>query len=323
MALASWPRTPGSWLLSWTIWRFKGAQPSSRPVSAPKEIPKYAWEFLNWCAWRRKGAMPPRPNITPKIPEWGWSMLKQLNQAVPLVPAPPPPPPLPVWENSWKLPNPIIWTAWGWLDPSWQNVEAKGQELFEMGVKTVALQIGQFDSTVPSRLREFGFKIALWGIPSSMDASALADSQADGYIPQVEGPYQYIAAINNLEAGVGEGLSLSIVTTLSGLGTFTTIGQPPNSKLTTLEAEKLKAAGCTHAWVECYKQDPNDVHFPISKMQFSAKQKGIEFFNPLVGLYWDIPLSVYEPDLNNFGRQIGAYTYETMRPIDKLDFKNL
>lgn len=200
-------------------------------------------------------------------------------------------------------------------------MEIIGARMQNAGVKTVALQIGTYAPDVPDRLRAFGFKIALWGIPGSEDRQALLDARADGYIPQIEGPSQYVGARNNLDAGVGRGLSISTVTTLAGLETYTTL---PDGSTSTLEVEELKRLGCTHAIVECYKQDPNDAHFPISKMMWTAETKrGFPYSNPIVGLYWDVPLSVYQPDLASWGRQIGAYTAETMRPIDWADFKNL
>lgn len=321
MALSYWKSPPDSWLLAWAIWRFRNSPAGQRPTGVPSEIPKYAWEFLKWCGWKRKGAPPPRPDITPKIPQWGWSLLKQLNIAVPLIPPPPPPPP-PTWVNSWTLPNPIALTAWGWTtDSNFRNVDPIANIMFDAGIKTVALQIGQFSPDVPDRLRAFGFKIALWGRADSGDAQALINAKADGYIPQIEGPYEWIAAINNLNAGVGSNLSRSIVTTLAGLETYINLSDGSQS---TEEVEELKSLGITHAWVECYKQDGDGtVHFPISKMMWSAKRRGIPYANPLIGLYWDVPVSTYQPDLAVFGRQIGCYTAETMRPIDYFDLKNL
>lgn len=320
MALASWPKEPDSWLLSWAIWRFKGSVLEERPTSAPKEIPKYAWEFLKWCAWRRKGALPPRPDITPKIPQWGWSLLKQLNQAVPLIPPPPPPPPPPVYVDSWTLPNPLMFTAWGWqTDSDFRNVEVIGQRMFNAGVKTVALQIGQFPPDVPNRLRAFGFKICLWGSPSANDAQAITDAVADGYLLQVEGIYEYQRALENLQNGIGAGLSLATVTTLAGFETFTS---RPDGSSTTVEVEEFIKLGCTRAWVECYKQGGSS-HFPISRMAWSASHRGFPYFSPLIGLYWDVYVAEYQPDLGAYGKQCGAYTAETMRPIDWYDFGNL
>lgn len=320
MALASWPATPNSWLLAWAIWRFRGSIPADRPVEVPKEIPKYAWEFLKWCAWRRKGAIPPRPDIAPKIPQWGWNLLKQLNQAVPIVPPPPPPPPPPTYIDSWMLPNPLMFTTWGFMvDEDFKNVEVIGQKMFNAGVKTVALQIGQYPPDIPDRLRAFGFKICLWGSPGSSDAQALSDAQADGYLLQVEGPYEYEAALNNLNTGVGHGLSLATVTTLAGFETFQT---RPDGSSTTVEVEEFIKVGCTRAWVECYKQGGSS-HFPVSKMAWSAEHRGFPYFSPLIGLYWDVPVSDYMPDLAAYGKQCGAYTAETMRPVDWYDFTNL
>lgn len=315
------PDQPHSWLLALAISRFKNEpRPPSVPENYSTRYP-YVWSFLRWCGWRRKGAPLPKPiNVPQRVPEPYWYLYEQLKQAVPIVPPTPPPPPPPQWENSWKLPSPLMFTTWGFMASQW-TVESIGQRMFDAGVKTVCLQIGQFSPDVPERLRAFGFKIALWGIPSGDDAQELLDANADGYMPQIEGPSQAINAINNLKSGVGAGLSLSTVTTLAGLETFVTL---PSGQGSTFEVEELKAAGCTHAWLECYKQDPNDVHFPISKMVGEANRRGFPYKNPLVGLYWDVPLSTYEPDISNWGKQVGAYTAETMRyPVDWIDFKNL
>ena len=104
-------------------------------------------------AWRRKGAIPPRPRSTVKatipdtIPKWAWTLLKQVNIAVPLEPVIPPLPAHPVPENSWKLRNPLVFTSWGWkTDGDFINVEVIAKRMQEARVGTVALQIGLFGS---------------------------------------------------------------------------------------------------------------------------------------------------------------------------------
>ena len=105
-----WPITPPAWFLPWAISRFRG---SPKPTGTPAVIPVWAWGCLKWMAWRRKGAQPPRPRSTVKatipdrIPGWAWTLLKQVNIAVPLEPVIPPLPAHPVPENSWKLRNPL------------------------------------------------------------------------------------------------------------------------------------------------------------------------------------------------------------------------
>lgn len=282
------------------------------------QVPKYAWEFLNWAAWRRKGAKPPRPDVTPRIPQWGWNHLKQINIAVPIVPPPPPPPPPAQYVNSYTLPNPLMFTTWGWMtEPQWRDSNEGLQWVTQVcKVRTIALQIGQFAPDVPDRCRAFGLKVVLWGSPDPGDREALARAEADGYMPQIEGPSEYQRARDNLAAGIGAGLHLATVSTLSGYDTYTT---RPSGESTTVESETLISYGCTHTWVECYAQG-GPSHFPISKMQWSAGHRGIPYFSPLIGLYWDVPVSTYQPEVDAFGKQVGAYTAETMRPVDRVDF---
>jgi hypothetical protein len=327
MALPSWPGTSHPYVLPWAIWRFRGAKPEERPTITPKEVHKYAWEFLKWAGWRRKGANPAtRPDVAPKIPQWGWNHLKQLNIAVPLIPPPPPPPPPnPIPPTSWRLRNPLVFTAWGWqTDSDFRNVEVIGNRMAEAGVGTVALQIGMFNIDVPARLRAFGFDIALWGEADSRDDQALASAEADGYLPQIEGIYQYQSTINNLQQGYGAGLSLSIVTTLAGLETYTSRPDgTEDGEKTTVEVEALIDAGCTHAWVECYTGDMQPLS--VNTMMYSGFNiRGLYHANPIVGLARpNVYISNYQPDLNQYGRQVGSYLAETMRPIDWAALKNL
>lgn len=317
---------PPSWVTPWAIWRFQGADPALRPPNLPAEYSvryPWVWSFLRWVGWRRKGAPLPRPTDIPdSIPKWCWDALRTINIAVPTGPPkpPPPPPPPPVPPSSWTLPNPLMYTTWGWLtDADFRNVDVIAQRMKLAGVKTVGLQIGQYPPEIIPRLRAYGFYIFLWGSPDASDNLVIERDRPDGYMPQIEGPYEAQRAIANIEAGYGQGISLAIVTTLSGLDNFI---QLPDGSMSTVEAEKLKAAGCTHGWVECYKQG-GPSHFPISKMEWGLKQRGIPHFSPLIGLYWDVPVSDYMPDLAPFGKQMGAYTAETMRPEDWIAFAQL
>jgi hypothetical protein len=213
-------------------------------------------------------------------------------------------------------------TAWGFrTDSDFRNVEVIGKRMADAGVRTVALQIGQFDSDVPQRLRAFGFKIALWGEADSRDAQALSDADADGYLPQVEGIYQYQSTINNLRAGVGAGISRSIVTTLAGLETYTSRPNgTPEGERTTVEVEELVDAGCTHAWVECYTGDMRPLS--VSTFMDSAKRlRGLYHANPLIGLARaDVEITAYRPALDQYGKQVGAYLAEGMQtPRDWTD----
>ena len=191
-------------------------------------------------------------------------------------------------------------------------------------VGTVALDasrdpdgVGMFDADVPGKLRDAGFDVALWAPrPRPSDRAALADAEAEGYIPQVEGAEDYRNTIENLEAGIGAGLSLSIVTTLFGLDTFTS--RPDGTvdgEQTTVQVEELVDAGCTHAWVECYTGDmrPKDVGREIGE----AGRRGIYHREPAIGLSRpDVFVETYKPDLDSYGRRVAAYLAETMRDID-------
>lgn len=322
MALLSWPSTPDPRLLPWAIWRFQN-QPDPKPP-IPKTIPKYWWEFLQWAAWRRKGAvLADRPDVTKKIPAWGWSYLKQINVAVPLKPPPPPPPPPPEYVNSWKLPWPAVMVAWG-PTTDWREAHDFQQfvdKVVAHNVRTVILQIGQHTPWQADLLRSAGRHVACWGVASSIDERVLAESRAEGYMPQIEGPYQYESAIASLEAGIGKGLSLSTVTTLAGLETYI---QRPDGSLSTLEVERLIRAGCTHGLIECYKQDGDGtVHFPVGDMMWSANRRGFPYKNPILGLYWGVPFTEYKPSVDEFGGRICSWLAETMLPGDWDTFKNL
>lgn len=331
------PDHPDVWLLSWAIWRFRNSPPDRKPAGLPDDVSvaaPYCWSFLKWAAWRRKNPMPPRPaDIPPVIPSWAFTLLRQINQAVPVGPAPPPPPPPPppLPPSSWTLPNPIMFTSWGWRDDAqYRDNDEALQRMKQAGVKTVALQIGQYLPGDPARVRAYGMKVALWGRADSNDQEALTTAHADGYIAQIEGQYEYEDAIRNLEAGVGEGLSLSVVTTLAGLQTFIRLPPTtahPEGKLTTVETERLIQAGVTHAWVECYIQD-GGVHFPIANMMWAAAQRGLDYANPLIGLYHETPVDAYRPptdpgSLDSYGKQIGAYLSEGMTPQNWIDFARL
>ena len=170
---------------------------------------------------------------------------------------PPPLPAHPIPPSSWKLPNPLVFTSWGWrTDGDFINVEVIGRRMEEARVGTVALQIGLFGADVPARLRAFGFKIALWGEPDSRDAEALAHAEADGYLPQIEGPSQYESALNNLKTGVGAGMSRAVVCTVWSFDTWTSRPDgTADGESTTVEVEGLVEAGVTMAYVECYTGD--------------------------------------------------------------------
>lgn len=328
------PSKPHDWLLSWEIARFS-SQPY--PPNVPKDVSvvaPYCWSVLNWEAWQRarfSDPSKPRPkNIPANIPSWCWGHLKKVNQAVPLGPPPPPPPPPPKPASTWTLPNPVVFTSWGWFsDSDYRDNDTAIKRMVAAGAKTVFLQIGMFAPDVPARCRAYGLKVCLWGTPQASDGEALALAHADGYCPQVEGPEEYSNALANFRAGVGAGLARSVVTTLYGFNTFTRrppTDVHPEGEITTVEYEAMRPY-CTHAWVECYVQD-GGAHYPISKMMFGAQQRGIDHYNPLLGLWNNTDLGVYRPaadpsSLDSFGKQVGGYLAEGFTPQNWVDFGRL
>jgi hypothetical protein len=300
-----WPTVPPTWLLPWLIWRFRGGTAADRPASAPAKIPDWASKsFIQWCAWKRKGEVGPRPPAPAKIPQWAWPILKQLNIAVPLTPPPPPPPPAPpIPATSWNLRMPIMYTSHGWqLDSGWRN-DDKLRMAQDCGVGTIALQGGMFLDDTGDRCRDFGFDVAVWGSPDTRDAAEIARADAKGYIPQIEGKYEFDRAVAMLQAGTGAGLSLSCVTTNAGLDTFI---QRPDGKGgyedSTEQVELLMTLGLTHAQVECYWADmsPNNVGVMVS----NATHRGFYHITPCLS-YLDIHATTY-------GRQVAVFLGEPM-----------
>ncbi len=232
-----------------------------------------------------------------------------LNQALPLEPPPPPPPPPPpAPAKSWTLPLPFMFMAWGpVLD--WKTSASFGavaEKHADAGVRTVGLQIGQSSPWMADTLRSFGLRVCMWGVAGSEDARALAEHGADGYMPQVEGVHERDPALDSLRAGVGAGLSLSIVTTFSGLEE----GQMAD----------FVAVGCTHALVETYSQTGgNRGDVPI--MMNQARIYGIPYADPVPAIYWDVPLGSY--DLSAHGRQIGVWSAEYLDAGDYADLRAL
>lgn len=330
---------PHAWVLTWAIWRFQN-QPAPIPPAIPKDpsyVAPYIWSFLNWAAWQRKRYSKPntpRPtNIPATIPQWCWQHLKKINVAVPLGPPPPPPPPPgpPKPESTWACPFPLMTTAWGPLsDSQYRDNDQAYKRMRDNGVRTVAFQVEGgnplFNMTAIQRARALGLKIVIWGVAHPNDAEVLAVTQADGYMPQVETPDEYKRAIANFQAGIGQGMSRSVYTTLYGFNTFTR--RPPNElypqgQLTTVEYEEMRPY-CTHGLVECYIQD-GGAHFPIIKMMFQAQQVGFDYVNPAIGLYHETPISAYRPStdpetLNSYGKQIGVYLSEGMTPGNWIEF---
>jgi len=223
-----------------------------------------------------------------------------------------------------------MFTSWGWFsDSDYRDNDTAINRMVTAGVKTVFLQIGNFGPDVPSRCRAHGLKVVLWGTPQASDVEALALARADGYCPQIEGPEEYRNALNNFQAGVGQGISRTTVTTLYGFNTFTR--RPPTKlfpegELTTAEYEAMREF-CTHGWIECYVQD-GGAHFPINKMMFAAQQRGFDYYNPLIGLWNNTEIEAYRPavdpnTLNSYGKQVGAYLAEGMTPGNWVGFAAL
>jgi hypothetical protein len=239
--------------------------------------------------------------------------------AVPLTPPPPPPPPAyPDPADSWHLPYPIMYTSWGFaVDSEWRDTDAGIDRCVAAGIKTIALQGGQYTTYDAGRCHNKGLQVAVWGSPSSGDANYLKLAQADGYLIQVETPDEYNHAVQNRLAGVGDGLSLAMVTTFGGLLTYTSrnVGTPQEHP-TTVETERLAALGVTHAQVECYAGDMSPMS--VSQMMFTGTQwRGLYYSKPIMGLGGG-PYGVdsYQPDIDAYGRQFGVYLGEPMRAVD-------
>lgn len=332
---------PHAWVLTWAIWRFQN-EPDPKPPAIPKDpdtVAPYIWSFLNWAAWKRRQIVnpaAPRPlNLPASIPPWCFKHLRQINQAVPPGDPPPPPPPPgpPVPANTWELPHPFMAVAWGPLsDSRYRDNDEAWEIMREAGVRTVGLQIAGgeplFNDTAPVRIRRYGMEVALWGTAHPRDAEIIAMTRADGYMPQVETPGEYDSAIANYEAGVGQGISRSVFTTLYGFNSW--VRRPPtdlypDGQLTTTEYERLRPF-CTHAMVESYVQD-GGAHFPLSKMMWSAlSQRGFDYATPAIGLWNETDMGVYlgGPDeLAAYGRQIGVYLSEGMTPANWVALKAL
>lgn len=322
------PDKPADYILAWAIWRFKNSPPDQKPANLPKDISvsaPYCWSFLNWAAWRRAlipDPTKPRPkNIPASIPTWCWDHLRKINQAVPPAPPPPPPPPPDPDKdpNSWTLPNPLLYTTWGWQS-DWVADDTMLKKAKAAGIKSIGLQNGQYGPDVPGRCRAYGFKVFLWGRARPEDADELAVGKFDGYMPQIEGPGEHADAMINLRAGVGKGLSLGTVTTLGAFTDFIRLPPTtshPEGKLTTVQVEELRAVGVNFGSVEVYVQE--GPHFPISSMMWAADQRGLQWFEPVLGLYWETSLNAYRPtsdpnSLDACGKQLGFYMAEGFIP---------
>lgn len=323
-----WPTTPPAWLLSWLIWRFRN-QEGPRPEGVPKEVPPWAWGVAKWMGWVRKGRIPPRPKSTTKapipdrIPKWAWPLERQLRIAVPTAPQPPPPLPAnPIPPSSWKLPGPLMLTAWAWTnDSAWRDTDDGLRRCADAGVRTIALQVmnGQplFAPSVPDRCREYVEHVVIWGHAHPNDGVVLQNAKASGYLPQIETAQEYLWAEESLSLGNGAGLSLSTVTTLAGFYTWSSRPDGQGGQdTTTVEYERLEDLGCTHAWVECYDWDVRPMA-PANQM-FQAGQVGFYHANPVIGLAdrAGVFVSSYQPAIDRYGRQLGVYLAEPMRAID-------
>ncbi len=320
MALTRWPTEPNPKLLPWAIWRFKNRPgPSPWPTGNGVKIPEYAWEFLKWVEWKRKlarGIDAPRPDICKKLPaSWPWAYLKQINVAVPQAPPPPPPPPAQeVPPDSWKLRYPAIFTSHGWaLDSKFRTDEAL-RLMQNAGVGAVGLQGGMFLDDTGDRIRDYGMDVFIWGSANSRDQAYIDQAGATGYMPQVEGKYEYDSAFANFVAGVGKNISRSIVTTNASFDTFI---RRPNGTVegesTTEQAEALIKLGITNAHVECYLADMTPVD--VDNMVWQSKHRGIYYVHPC--------LSYLGIESTKFGRQVSVFLAEPMSDAQYLQLKAL
>jgi hypothetical protein len=219
-----------------------------------------------------------------------------------------------------------MYTAWGWqLDSKWRDNDEGIDLCVDAGIKTIALQGGQFKASDAERCRNKGLRVAVWGSPSANDANYIQLAQAEGYIVQTETPDEVARAIANLSAGVGRGLSLAMVTTYGGLVTFTSrnVGTPEEWP-TTVETEQLAALGVTHAQVECYLGDMTP--FDVDQIMFTGTRwRGLYYSKPVIGLSRNTVYGVsdYQPDIAAYGRQFGVYIAEQMSEDHWRDVKLL
>ena len=168
MALTRWPTEPHPWLLPWEIWKLRGEPKGQRPVNAPARIPAYAKEFHIWVAGGARTAHRP-PGHHQDHPQVGVRVLKQVMVAVPLIPPPPPPPPAnpdPPDSLAASLPDHVHVVGAG----RWSGATDAGiDNCVAAGIRTIALQGGQFTGRDAQRCRDKGLKVAVWGSPSSND----------------------------------------------------------------------------------------------------------------------------------------------------------
>lgn len=195
---------------------------------------------------------------------------------------------------------PIAFTAWGFQNGTF-SADRLAEQLTAVGVRSIAIQIGQADPSVAAAFHARGMAVYLWGIPSAGDQAALEALGADGYIPQVEEDAQYHALLRNLAEGVGAGLPRAVVTNFEG------INATREGVLTPERMAPLAAAGLTTAFVECYLQhDP--IHRDLPRMVNQARIYGWVHAVPVIGLWGGVRLNRY--DLSSFGRDWGFYHVE-------------
>lgn len=212
-------------------------------------------------------------------------------------PKPKPAPPAPV-AHPFKLP--IAFTAWGFQNGT-LSADALAAQLTAVGVRSIAIQIGQAGPAVAAAFHGRGIAVYLWGIPDPGDQAALEALSADGYIAQVEEDPQYHALLRNLAAGVGVGLPRAVVTNFEG------INATREGVLTPERMAPLAAAGLTTAFVECYLQD-DPIHRDLPRMTNQAHIYGWMNAVPVIGLWGGVRLNRY--DLSGFGRDWAFYNVE-------------
>lgn len=206
---------------------------------------------------------------------------------IPLEPGEPEPliPPAPA--ASWKLP--MAFVSDGFRRGVFGDPDALAAKLRRAGMRSVALQIGEVSLQQGETFDRAGLYVLLWGIGDAGDHRGTLEAFAsivDGYILQIEDDPQYHAAVANLDARLGIDLPRAVVTTFEGVNTGHN-GTP----LYPERMARIRHAGITTAFVECYEQDG---HADLGQMMRQAKIFQWPNPVPVIGLYGESRLRDYD-----------------------------
>ena len=223
--------------LPWEMARFTD-EPRSPPV-VPKDVSvvaPYCWSFLNWTAWQRKryaNPTAPRPtNIPAAIPELVLAAPEadrtSPSRSAPTAtgsPAGTAEPP-----NTWQLPFPVMSTAWGPLsdsqyrdnDEAWVRMRRPVSSASGSRSRAAQPLFGPVASWPDPRARHDRLDL---GRRASRGRRGARDDPRRRLLPAGREPRRVREAMTNFRAGVGDGISRSVFTTLYGFNTF--VRRPP------------------------------------------------------------------------------------------------